>query len=383
MCLGKVFQHFVTDAYACVDTNNLNFQRTHQKELRAEYYSGLMDRVGNDQVLEPREIGKKMILSASYPGSPRALKGLYQDAMTIVRRFGRPDLFTTFTCNPNWREIQENLLPGQAAKDMPDIVARVFKLKLKALLKDLLEDDVLGFGRAHTYVIEFQKRGLPHAHILIILHPDHRFHNVQDIDNAISAEIPDPEKDPELYELVLHHMIHRPCGAHGNSTVCMTKDGSDGTKVCKAGFPKPFQPETVFNEDRGYPLYRRREGYRVPNTNITNAWVVPYNPYLLRKYQAHINVEVCASVQAVKYLLNYVYKGADRTSVGLAPAARNEDPLLQRDEITQWQNARWIGTSEAVWRFWQFKMHTISPPVQALQVCDITLEPALLILCFL
>jgi helitron helicase-like protein len=126
------------DAYACVDTNNLNFQRTYQKELRAEYYSGLMDRVGRD----------KTILSSSFAGSPRALKVLYQDAMAIVRKFGRPDYFITFTCNPKWREIEENLFPGQSPQDRADIVARVFKLRLNALLKDLLEEDVLRFVRA-------------------------------------------------------------------------------------------------------------------------------------------------------------------------------------------------------------------------------------------
>ena len=316
--------------------------------------------------LDPREIGRKMILSSSFRGSPRALKALYQDAMAIVRRFGRPDYFVTFTCNPKWREIQENLFPGQSAQDRADIVARVFKLKLDTLLKDL-EEDVLGFVRAHTYVIEFQKRGLPHAHILLILHPQDRLTTPDDVDNVISAEIPDPAEDPELHELVVRHMIHRPCGTYGTSTVCMTKDGPTG-KVCKASFPKAFRESTEFLENQGYPKYRRREGYILPGSNITNAWVVPYNPWLLRKYQAHINVEVCASVQAVKYMLNYVYKAPDRTSVGLAPAPRNEDPQLFLDEITQWQNARWIGTSEAVWRFLKFRMHKISPPVMAVQV---------------
>lgn len=36
----------------------------------------------------------------------------YQDAMAIVREKGKPDLFVTFTCNPNWPEIVEELLPG-------------------------------------------------------------------------------------------------------------------------------------------------------------------------------------------------------------------------------------------------------------------------------
>ena len=68
----------------------------------------------------------------------------YHDAMAIVAKFGRPDLFITFTCNPNWAEIKNNLFPGQTVSDRPDLVARIFKLKLKALLADFLPVVVRG-----------------------------------------------------------------------------------------------------------------------------------------------------------------------------------------------------------------------------------------------
>jgi hypothetical protein len=93
----------------------------------------------------------------------------YQDAMAIVRTLGKPDLFITFTCNPYWKEIIAALLPGQAPHDRPDIIARVFRLKLDQLIKDLKTNHLFGVPVAHVHVIEFQKRGLPHAHILIIL----------------------------------------------------------------------------------------------------------------------------------------------------------------------------------------------------------------------
>jgi hypothetical protein len=56
----------------------------------------------------------------------------YQDGMAICRVFGAPDLFITFTCNPKWDEITEALLmePGQKHADRPDIVTRVFKMKI-------------------------------------------------------------------------------------------------------------------------------------------------------------------------------------------------------------------------------------------------------------
>ena len=67
------------------------------------------------------------------------MQQLFQDAMAIVRKLGKPDYFITFTCNAEWPEITAELLPGQTAWDRPDVVAHVFKLKLKALLYDLLK----------------------------------------------------------------------------------------------------------------------------------------------------------------------------------------------------------------------------------------------------
>ena len=89
----------------------------------------------------------------------------YLDAMALVRAFGKPDLFVTFTANPSWAEVTENLLEGQKASDRPDLVSRVFRLKLASLMEDLVRGNVLGRTVAWTYVVEFQKRGLPHAHI--------------------------------------------------------------------------------------------------------------------------------------------------------------------------------------------------------------------------
>jgi hypothetical protein len=104
----------------------------------------------------------------------------------------------------------------------------------------------------------------------------------------------------------------------------MARETANGPLKCRKRFPKPFSAQTTVNHD-GYPEYRRRDDGRtweVPNpkrpgspTVCDNRWVVPYNPYFLRKYTAHINVEICATVQAIKYINKYVYKGADRVTV--------------------------------------------------------------------
>ena len=68
----------------------------------------------------------------------------YQDVMALNTKFGHPDLFITFICNPSWKEIKEPFLPGETFLERPDLVARVFRLKLKALMDDFRKNKVLG-----------------------------------------------------------------------------------------------------------------------------------------------------------------------------------------------------------------------------------------------
>ena len=159
-------------------------------------------------------IGKRIVLPSSFIGGPRHMQQLFQDAMAIVRKLGKPDYFITFTCNAEWPEITAELLPGQTAWDRPDLVARVFKLKLKALLSDLLKQQVLGRVLGHIRVVEFQKRGLPHAHILLIMAPKDVPRCTTDYDLAVCAEIPDPVTHPKLHETITRCMMHGPCGEH-------------------------------------------------------------------------------------------------------------------------------------------------------------------------
>ena len=87
----------------------------------------------------------------------------FQDAMAIVRKYGKPDLFITMTCNPNWREIRNALRKNQCTNDRPDLSTRVFKQKLDRLLRVIHTEGIFGVTIAHVFVVEFQKRGLPGA----------------------------------------------------------------------------------------------------------------------------------------------------------------------------------------------------------------------------
>lgn len=330
-----------------------------QESLRMDVLQGLTDAVADGTPLG--NVGKVTFLPSSFTGGPRFMGQLYHDAMAIIRSHTKPDLFITMTCNPRWPEITENLASTQTAQDRPDLVTRVFRLKLSALLDDLLVHGVLGRVVAHMYVIEFQKRGLPHAHILIIfaaadkpVTPDH-------IDSIVSAQIPDQNSYPELYETIVSCMLHGPCGNNNVNAPCMV-DGK-----CSKQYPKQFREETIITADK-YPEYKRPDN-QVSVTNgghtFTNRHVIPYNPYLSAKYNCHVNVEVANSILAVKYVYKYVYKGHDRTAISLE---RHDAAELPKDEVQEYLDARYVSASEASWRLFEFDIHHRHPPVQRLQL---------------
>ncbi|XP_076932235.1 uncharacterized protein LOC143597695 [Bidens hawaiensis] len=181
------------------------------------------------------------------------------------------------------------------SEDRPDILCRLFKLKLDSMIKELKEKS--SFGKLFTR-LNFRKRGLPHAHICMFMHAESKILNPQLIDNFISAEIPNKNSEPELYKLVSNHMIHGPCGEANPKCTCMVN------KRCSKNFPKRFQNETSIDSE-GFPVYKRRDNgeYVVKSDiNLDNRSVVPYNKTLLKKFQAHINVEWCNQDGSIKYV---------------------------------------------------------------------------------
>ncbi|XP_057335023.1 uncharacterized protein LOC130673830 [Microplitis mediator] len=234
----------------------------------------------------------------------------YQDAMSIVRKFGKPDLFVTMTFI------------------------------------------------AYNWVVEFQKRGLPHLHILITLMKSSKIKTCEQVDKSISAEIPNSANNPNPFDIVTKNMLHGPCGDW-----CLI-DGK-----CSKKFPKCFRNETAM-DDNGYPYYRRKdEGITFTrNDNVfDNRYVVPYNSTLLQTFSCHINVDIVSSIRAVKYLYKYVYKGHDKAAITIngtlsntrietesneqcASHSVNDNNVNDYDEIRNFVDARYVGPVEAVWR---------------------------------
>ncbi len=126
--------------------------------------------------------------------APGTCSKSFKMRLTIARYYQKADLFLTMTANPKWVEILSALLPGQTSTDRPDLIARVFQLKKKALLADIYKANIFGHAVGHVHTIEFQKRGLPHMHALIFFAHPYKILNSEDVDSIVSAAWPDPDQ---------------------------------------------------------------------------------------------------------------------------------------------------------------------------------------------
>ncbi|XP_035834922.1 uncharacterized protein LOC118483334 [Helianthus annuus] len=191
---------------------------------------------------------------------------------------------------------------------------------------------------------------------------DHKVPTVEHIDPFITAEIPDKNEDPELYSLVCEFMIHGSCGQANLKCPCMV-----GNR-CSKNFPKKFLEATSVDSD-GFPLYRRRDdGHTVLKKGVTldNRSVVPYKKRLLRRYQAHINVEWCNQAGSIKYLFKYINKGPDRATVAAIDSDRGIEEEIPKDEIKEYYEARYVSACEASWRIFGCDVYYRYPSVMRL-----------------
>ncbi|XP_022032343.1 uncharacterized protein LOC110933428 [Helianthus annuus] len=358
----RLFQQFLVDAYTMIESERLNYIRFQQTKLRCESFNSLKN-VQEGGQSDLSHTGKPVILPSSFTGGSHYMMQNYLDAMALCRKYGYPDFFITITCNPKWPEMVRFIGDSSIKpEDRPDILCRLFKMKLDALIKDMKEKKIFGDINAVVYTVEFQKRGLPHAHICLFMKADHKLPTVEHIDPFISAEIPDKNEDLELYSLVSDFMIHGPCGHANLKCPCMV-----GNR-CSKNFPKRFMEATSIDSD-GFPIYRRRDsGHTVVKKGVTldNRSVVPYNKRLLKRYQAHINVEWCNQAGSIKYLFKYINKGPDRATVAVVDSDKGTEEEIPKDEIKEYYDARYVSACEASWRIFANEVHYRYPSVMRL-----------------
>ncbi|XP_019188878.1 PREDICTED: uncharacterized protein LOC109183148 [Ipomoea nil] len=322
----RLFQQFLVDAYTMVESGRLIFVRTNQKTLRCEAYKGLSNTLTRGEI-DPSTQGKRIILPSSFTGEARYMIQNYQDAMTICRWIGYPNLFVTFTCNPKLLEIQGYVNKRNLrAKDRPDIVYRIFKMKFDCLIKDFKAGKIFGAIRAVIYTIEFQKRGG-----VFLLFPDRSeltsSHDYMDI--IISAEIPNKDHDKEYYDVVGEFMIHGPCRSARKNSSCMV-DGIEG----------------------------------VQSTSQRSLLTAPV--WRMMGTRAHMNVEWCNQSRSIKYLFKYVNKDNDRVTAKFYKSTVDLEGNEVIDEINMYYDCRCVSACEATWRLLTFDVQYRTPSVERL-----------------
>jgi len=131
--------------------------------------------------------------------------------MATIVHDGKPDIFLTMTHNPSWNEISSELKFFHTPQDCPDLLTRIFRAKFEQLKGDVIDKGVLGKVKSYMYVTKFQKHGLPHVHMLLILQDNDKLRDPEYYDSIVRVEIPKSEEKPQLHDVVLKHMIHGPC----------------------------------------------------------------------------------------------------------------------------------------------------------------------------
>jgi len=223
------------------------------------------------------------------------------------------------------------------------------------LMHLITQKGIFGPTVTHITAIEFQKRGLPHAHILIFFQNEYKLSTVTAVDDIIWARWPDPNSQRHLFELKKKYMLHGPCGKYNRKVTCM-----EGGK-CRFGFPKSFQMHTTLSDD-GYPLYFRlndSRSYEVHGFHFDNRWILSFNPFSLEFMDCHVNCKCAFSFWTTKYLNKYLKKGGDTGTLAMTDT---------ENEIKRYIEGCYFSAVESAWRIFAFETHRQYPTVMRLPV---------------
>ncbi len=146
---------------------------------------------------------KESYLPDSVHGSPHHMAALAKNALVLVSEYGCPRAFTTLTCNPQWPVILSQLINGQSAYDCPDVTVPVVKSRLDQIKTNIRHGKYFqSCDVVYTFhMIEYQYRGLPHAHMILCLDNAHDINanNCEDLFDFVNrnfiAEMPQFKED--------------------------------------------------------------------------------------------------------------------------------------------------------------------------------------------
>ncbi|KAE8229400.1 hypothetical protein CF326_g5630 [Tilletia indica] len=330
-------------------TNSINVANAYQHGLPPPHEIAQLDGPNDDP-----DQHHHVALPSSFVGSRAYRAEQVADALALSRAFGRPHGMVTVTTNPDWPELRTALRQNQTATSVPQVTNRVFAARLHKFLRKFKEN----FGKMayFIHVIEFQKRGLPHAHIVFNSKDELP---IASIDAVVSAEVPPPTQ-PRLRELILRYMVHP-------RTHIFNADGSPNTRSrcqrdgqCVYGFPQPITAETHLDPHTHRIVYRRR--------TEEDTMIAQYSPLLLLLWNGHCHIDIAMSPHTFIYMFKYISKGPDYAAYRLNHAQNPNAEQTAESVAADYINARYLSATEAMWRIYGFDLSSKSPTVIRLAV---------------
>lgn len=196
---GRLQHQFLLDLFTSMEEERLDYIE-HTVNQRIAQRNEIIESIEAEGGPQPGRI----YLPDSFTNSPRQMRRLIDDGLATVSTLNKPTFFITVTCNTRWPEFIGLTTPDYNPADDPVMVSRVFHAKLSKILDFIRKYPKFQRIIYEMYVIEFQKRGLPHAHIVIKTNWEPQ--TPEEVDEVLSAEM--PREAGRLRDLVQQFMVH-------------------------------------------------------------------------------------------------------------------------------------------------------------------------------
>jgi hypothetical protein len=326
---------------------NLNIKYLAETERTLAQENELRADAGDEA---PKESGMRTFIPPSLTDSDAYWHDVATRCFAISAKFGAPTFFLTFTMNPYWPEYQALKRESGNFGDSA-IMAIVFKEKLSGLMMFLKRRRTLGTIFAFVWRIEYQRRGLPHAHLLFWT--DFQTQIVESVDSVISVRYPkvSPFLDDEEAVADFRVLIES-YQKHHHSRRCGVPPGP-----CRFGYPQPAVPRTTIRRLR-YCFAR----------DVDGGDIVPHNPFLLAHFRCHHCLEVIHSDQAIGYVLKYCTKNPDAGHVHLRPVLYEGHVITPDNRLEYYAATRIASAPEAFAGICGFWRHHMKPRVRSLGI---------------
>ncbi|XP_061154317.1 uncharacterized protein LOC133167487 isoform X2 [Syngnathus typhle] len=444
------FAQFVTEIYQA--TSSMSIQLRKGKPFTRDGR-----RITNAMLQDKRQV-EKLVRSKDavrfmtpLRGTPAYWERTTKDLFAMIRQLGTPTFFCTFSAaEMRWEEVitaikaQQGEVVNFAGLDWatkceilrgnPVTTMRMFDKRVEALFRDLILSPAQPIGEVvdYFYRLEFQHRGSPHIHCLIWVKGAPVFEESSDkaicdfVSRYISAELPDPQKEPELYKKVTEVQMH----SKSHSKTCVKHQGAN----CRFGFPKQPCHETMIirpapvdddNRDRHAENRSAANAKLVPVLNLLNepetssmtlpqllakceltgddfvnclhltassssvvlkrepkdCWVNYYNRHLLLAWDGNLDIQyILNAYSCIAYICSYISKaehGLSQYLKSVIENSRNEN-VNENDEMKQIMQAyskkREVSAQECVARACGLHMKQSSRMVVFVQTSDNALK---------